>query len=291
MKSKNPVENNELDRAQKRKAQPDLSSKSNSELLNELEEKMSAMTENDFDYELVEQHLKALQDSAPVMTDYDPSAELASLQNEHSALFDEDNDSRITKPNVKSHKKAVRFLRIGEVAVAAVLLLTVSASAFNFNPIKMFLNWAEEILQVQNGPSGMMELPEESVSQYKSLEEALAKNGADMGNLPSWVPEDYTLVNVSAKTSEGTAKYIAYYASDRGDMYIRVDQSNANWTETSEKNVGGYIFESTGFEYYIVSNIEDSKAGWTSGSYSYLIDGKITEAEIKKMIKSIQREN
>lgn len=291
MKSKKPAENNELGRAQNRKAHPDLSSKSNSELLNELEEKMSSMTKDKFDYELVEQYLKVLQDRAPVMTDYDASAEFACLQHEHSVLFSEENDSWKTNSNEKRRKKVARFLRITEVAVAAVLCLTVSANAFSFNPIEMFLDWAEEILQIQSGPSGMMELPEGGGSEYQSLEEALSKNEIYAGDLPSWVPGDYTLVNVSAKISEGISKYIAYYASDRGDMYIRVDRSNANWTETSEKNAGGYVYETSGVEYYIVSNVEDSKAGWTSGSYSYLIDGKITEAEVKKMIKSIQREH
>jgi len=290
MKSKNPAENNELDRTQNRKAQPDLSSKSNSELLNELEEEMSAMTEDNFDFELVEQHLNALQDSAPVMADYDTSAEFASLQNEHSVLFDEDNDSRKTKPNVKSHKKAVRFLRIGEVAVAAVLLLTVSASAFNFNPIKIFINWMDDILQVQSSPTGIMELPEGSGSQYKSLADALASNDADASGYPTWIPADYKLIDVSIKSSENAKIYFAYFTSDRGDLYIQVYKFNSDWNETSEKNLGGYVYKNNGQDYYIISNLEDSKAGWTSGSYSYLINGKITEDEIKTMIDSIQRE-
>ncbi len=291
MKSKRLTEKVELGTAQIRKVQTDLSSKSNLKLLNELEEKMSGMTEDNFDFELVEQHLKLLQDRAPVMTDYDSSAEFDCLQNEHSILLNEDNNSGTTNSNAKHRKKAVRFLRITEVAVAAVLCLTVSANAFSFNPIEMFLNWAEEILQIQSGTSGIMELPEGSGSKYKSLEEALAKNGTDARNLPSWVPEDYNLVNVSAKISESTDKYIAYYAADRGDMIIKVEQSKTNWTETSEKNPGGHVYETSGFEYYIVSNVDDSKAGWTNGSYSYLIDGAITEAEVKKMIKSIQREH
>ncbi|MEA4896194.1 MAG: hypothetical protein VB064_13190 [Oscillospiraceae bacterium] len=289
MKSKRPVENNELGSAQNRKAHPDLSPKSNSELLNELEEKMSAMTEDDFDFELVEQHLKVLQDRAPVMTDYDESAEFDRLQNEHSGLFDENIDSGT--PNVKRRKKAARFLRITEVAVAAVLCLTISANAFDFNPIKMLINWMEDVLQVQSGPSGLMELPEGSGNEYKSLDDALSSKGADSGGCPTWIPTDYSLLNVSVKSSELVTNFVAYYSSNRGDIIIEVTKFNSNWNGTSEKNPGGYIYEHSGYEYYIVSNFEDSKAGWTSGSSTYLIDGKITEKEIKKMIDSIQREH
>jgi hypothetical protein len=289
MKSKKLTENVELGTAHNRKVQPDLNAKSNSEVLNELEEKMASMNEDDFDFELVEQHLKVLQDRAPVMTDYDESSEFARLQNEHSGLFDEDIDSRT--PNVKRRKKAVRFLRITEVAVAAVLCLTISANAFDFNPIKMLINWMEDVLQVQSGPSGIMELPEGSGNEYKSLEDALASKGADSGECPTWIPADYSLLNVSVKSSELVTDFVAYYLSNRGDIIIEVTKFNSNWNGTSEKNPGGYIYEHSGYEYYIVSNLEDSKAGWTSGSSTYLINGKITENEIKKMIDSIQREH
>lgn len=290
MKSKNPAENNKLDRTQNRIAQADLLSKSNSELLNELEEKMSAMTESDFDFELVEQHLKVLQDRAPVMTDYDSSVEFARLHNEHSVFFNEENDSPKINSNKKRRKKVVSFLRISEVAVAAVLCLTFTASAFDFHPIKMLINWMEDVLQVQSGPSGIMELPEGSGNEYKSLEDALASKGTDSRGCPTWIPADYNLLNVSVKSSEIVSNFVAYYSSNRGDLIIEVTQFNSDWNGTSEKNPGGYIYEHSGYEYYIVSNVEDTKAGWTSGSCTYLIDGKITEKEIKTMIDSIQRE-
>jgi len=292
MKRNKLTENIELGTAQNRNVQPDISTKDNAFLLNELEEKMSDMTEDNFDYELVKKYLDELQDRTPVMTDYDSSEEFARLQNEHSTFIHENADSNGPKSSSqkKGQRKGLRALHIAEVAVAAVLCLTVSAKAFNFHPILSFLNWTEDILQIQSNSSGIMELPDGSGSEYKSLKDALDSNGADAGGLPTWVPTDYTLANVSVKSSDGIKEYIAYYTSSRGDMFIRVTTRKDNWNETSEKNSGGSIYKNSGYEYYIVSNKEDSKAGWADGSYSYVIDGNITEEEIKMIVDSIQRE-
>ena len=72
-------------------------------------------------------------------------------------------------------------------------------------------------------------------------------------------------------------------------MLISVIFDNTTWVETSEKNSGGFVYKKSGHEYYIVTNVNDSKAGWISGSYSYSISGRLSEDEIKEMIDSIQR--
>ena len=290
MKNKKFTDRISLGKAKSCDSQLDFSGQSNSDLLNDLENKMSTMSEDDFDFTLVDKYLNALQDRAPVMTDYDSASEFTRLQDKHSLIFENDySENTYVKAGRKNKPKAIRFLRITEITVAAVLCLTVSASAMGFNPIKLFIRWAEDILQVQGSPSGVMELPENSGSQYKSLEDALAKNGADFDGCPTWIPEDYQLIDVSVKISEGTSNYMSYYISARGDLLISVIIDNTAWVETSEKNAGGYIYQKSDQEYYIVTNVSDTKAGWINGSYSYLISGRISEVEIKKMIDSIQR--
>ena len=190
--------------------QPDFSSQSNSDLLNDLENKMSTMSEDNFDFTLVDRYLKELQDRAPVMPEYDSAAEFTQLKEEHSLIFENESDENTSVKVVKSKKpKVLRILRIAEISVAAVLCLTISASAMGFNPIKLFIRWAEDVLQVHGSPSGTMELPENSGSPYKSLEDALAKNGADFEGCPTWVPEDYQLIDVSVKISDGTSNFMA----------------------------------------------------------------------------------
>lgn len=267
---------------------PNFAQMSNSELLYELEEKLSAMDEDSFDFEIADSYLKELQDRAPVMTEYDPESEWVRLNEKHPLIFEDDIFLRRNVCSGKRDKtRAVRILRIAEIAAAVVLCLTISANAFNFNPLKLLLNWAEEILQIQGNASGVMELPENSGSQYRSLEDALNKNKVSPALCPTWIPEDYKLVDVSAKSSESLTSISAYYAAPRGDLFIRIIKNYGQWAESSEKSPGGYIYESSGHEYYIITNFEVSKAGWADGSCSYTIEGKISENELKKMIDSI----
>lgn len=78
---------------------PDYNSYSNMELLGELEEKISTMTENNFDFDLIEKYLLKLQDKAPVMVDYEPATEFASWQRKYDAFFKGD------KPLMPSRKR------------------------------------------------------------------------------------------------------------------------------------------------------------------------------------------
>lgn len=271
----------------------DIQSRSNTELLEEINKILDQGL--DMDTEKLEQYLSILQDRAPVMADYNPKKAWAKLQADNPILFEEgqaasNTQSQRTSKDTPRRKTGIRkFLRVLEIAALLSLVLVVSANAVGFNPIKALLEWANEIVQVCNNPSGNMSLPPDDRSEYHTLEEALEADGLGENALPKWVPKDYSLCVVSTKTTDGVSKYSARYESDRGELAIIVAAYHSSlWAGTEEREDSSTVYMHDGIEFYLVTNYEQCKAGWQIDGASYTIRGQVTEGEMKQMIDSIE---
>jgi hypothetical protein len=266
----------------------DVQSKSNAELLEEIEAMMAKGLE--VDTEVLERYLAILQERAPVMEHYALDAQLDELKTSHPLFFEEEPAPENTDSNseYQYRRKGGRFLRAGGIAVAAMLVFVMTANAFEVNPLRAIWNWADGIVQIYVNPSGIMELPDDSPSEYRSLEAALEANGISYENCPKRVPKDYILYDVDVKSTVEFTKYSATYQAERGELMIRIVQLNdAPLSSTEEREPGGFVYPYGGIEYYIVSNVDQNKAGWQIGNCSYVISGHITENELKEMIHSI----
>lgn len=269
--------------------------KSNIQLLDEIEELLNVSAE-EMDTDRIEAYLSILQERAPVTEDYDPEAQWTKLEAEHPLIFEEEPSPCAAYPadaepvaKCEHHgNRLFHFLRAAGISVAAVFCFVVTASALGFPPAQAVLHWAEGVIQVYTNPSGQMELPDDDPSEYHSLGEALEANGIDASGLPTWVPRDYSILSVTAKSSDGVTKCSAVYESDRGNVAIRViDHMMPFSVETKERNTTGSIYINNETEYYIAADDGLIKAGWHHGNISYVISGQISEDEIKEMINSI----
>lgn len=270
--------------------------KSNSELLNEIEKMLSASAE-EMDTDRIEEYLSILQERVPVTEMYDPEEQWSKLETEHPLIFEEGPSPCIayqadeeSVAKCEHHRnRLLYFLRTVAISMAAVFCFVVTASALGFPPAQAVLHWAEGVIQVYTNPSGQMELSDDDPSEYHSLGEALEVNGIDASGLPTWIPRDYAVSNISVKSSDGVLKCSAIYHSDRGNVAIRViDHMMPFSVETKERNTTGSIYIHNETEYYIAADDGVIKAGWHHGNLSYIISGQISEDEIKEMINSIQ---
>ena len=232
-----------------------------------------------------------------MMEDFDPASIMARLQAEHPALFEseeKENEEKeaISSPDasprpVRRSGRARRILRRVEIAAALIVVLCIGASAVGLNPFQAITQWASEVLHIGRNPSGVMELPEGTASEYRSLEEALAAYGVDPSGCPTWVPEDYALYNVSVQDSSASLKFIALYVADRGEMYVRVAQFDDSAFSALEKEAGGYKYSHGNIEFEIIENLETVNINWQVGSYLYTITGQLDKEEILDIIDSI----
>lgn len=275
--------------------------KTNAQLLDDLERLLDCQEAEDLDVDQLEACLDALQERAPVMEDFDPASIMARLQAEHPALFEseeKENEEKeaISSPDasprpVRRSGRARRILRRVEIAAALIVVLCIGASAVGLNPFQAITQWASEVLHIGRNPSGVMELPEGTASEYRSLEEALAAYGVDPSGCPTWVPEDYALRDVTVLNSNGGLKFIASYDAERGDMFIRITQFEDSTSSVFEKEEGGYIYNHNGLKFEIVDNLEVTKAGWQIDPYVYTITGQVDISEITNMIDSVPYSN
>lgn len=257
-----------------------LDSRDNAQLLEELDSYLERTDMFSLDLERVDAYLAKMQEREPVGEGYDQPAELerlfAAVEAEEAAQAAE------RKP-----RRAHRLRRVWwKAAVAAVLVFAVAASTFGSNPIKALLERVE-VFFVGTSRSGQLELPPDSVSEFKSMQQALAAYGIDERLCPQWIPSDFYMEDIRIRESDYTVRLIGYYNSEtRGSLRIQISDREEDTTVNIEKEKGGYTYKKDGIEYYIIPNTESIKARWEYGAYTCMISGQITEKELKQMIDS-----
>ena len=197
--------------------------KSNTELLQEIEEALRSGTAEDLDTDKIEQYLSILQERAPVMEDYDPEQQWNELQEAHPLIFAVEETPHEEKRRHR-RRSPLHTLRLALAGLTMVVCFMVTANALGFNPVQSVITWAEGVIQTCFNPSGIMELPEDTQSEYRSLKEALTANSMNADRLPTWVPKDYSLVDVTARQIDGMTKCTAVFESNRGELVMRVNE-------------------------------------------------------------------
>lgn len=259
-----------------------LDSRDNAQLLEELDSYLERTDMFSLDLERVDAYLAKMQEREPVGEDYDQPAELerlfAAVEAEEAAQAAE------RKP-----RRARRLRRVWwKAAVAAVLVFAVAASTLGTNPFKALFEKVEVFI-VGTNPSGQLELPEDTASEYRSLQDALTQCGIVVKLSPTWIPSDYSIEFVRVRQSDFAVRITGYYVSNkRTGVRIQITDKEEDTAVSIEKEKGGYTYEKNGVEYYIIPNTESVKVRWQYGEFTCMISGQITEKELKRMIDSIQ---
>lgn len=261
--------------------------KSNPELLKAIDDMMAQPAE-EIDMDFVNACLDILQKRAPVMEGYDPQAALNKFQDKHSYLLESEAKPSAKVVQVPKRTRVTRKFRYAGAFVAAMLCIVVTANAFGYNPVQALFKWANDTIQLFSNPSGLLELPPDVSSEYRSLDDALEANGLHAANRINWVPKDYSLVDIEVMSRSNRTKVSAIFESERGELVIEIRTfNNPDWHGVVESDFDGTEYRHGNTVSYISSNYEFTIAGWLDDKYSYEISGQISEEEIKKMIDSI----
>lgn len=265
--------------------------KSNTELLNEIDLILSSpISEQDEARaaDEVDKRLALLQERAPVCEQYDQAAAWKEMTEKYPFMVADDEAPKKSAQRPQFFRR--KLFRSLEVAAAVIVLLTVTASAFGFNPLQALFRWAGDVVQIYSNPSGNLELPDGEGIEYASFREALDANGATDAQCPTWIPKDYSIDNILVKNSDFAEQYSCQYVSERGNLIYRVttyqEFDAAGAVEQVENESKTLTINEK--EYVLVYNFEDITVRWNDGVYAYSIAGKITEEELTEIIKSIK---
>ena len=195
----------------------------------------------------------------------------------------------IRREPVKTRSAYPRWLRSLTAAAAVLVILvlgSVTARAFGFNIWEAVVRWTQETFHFGEWGNSNTD----SDLPYASLQEALDKGNIPVTLVPTWIPEEFDLVDVTTELTPYKNIYLAMYTDEEKILRITVQDYLGKipvYVEQSEGLVEEY--EVSGVTYYLFSNYDNVKAVWIVDSYECYISGNVTIEELKMMIDSIEK--
>jgi len=158
--------------------------------------------------------------------------------------------------------------------------------------VKAVAKWSKETFSfVEKEEPGYSEPSPSNTNQYASLQDALDATGQPIDFVPTRIPAEYKLDDISLDETPAQKIYQAIYCSGEKELTIVVQHfigSDPEKIEISEDLQE--IYSVSGTEYYIFSNRNMIRAVWMTGSYMCYFSGELTISEVKMMIDSIGKE-
>ena len=194
-----------------------------------------------------------------------------------------------SKPKRKSN--VIPFRRIAAVAASLVLVfsLSVTANAFSFRDVwNAVVTWAQETFSISTSYVEERTPYEGSNLEYISLQDALSRNDRNSDFVPTWIPPEYRLDDITIEDTPMQEMYIAFYSNGSHSLKISIKSFLNSESEHIEKSEDfSEIYHCSGIDYYIFSNHNQTRAVWITDIYECYISGKLSIDEIKLMIDSI----
>lgn len=254
------------------------------ELAGAFEEVLDAMTEDNYDPELLDAYLDALDEKAPMPQAPDMEGSLAQFREKLVSTVPEQ-----TRP-APAHKGKRRPLRRLAVTVAAAMgvlfALMIGAQAAGLDVFGSLARWTDE--QFWLVPSSG-----EGTSEYHQIfQDALAAQELPVELAPSWYPEGFVAGAPEFWDSDfaTTAQLTFRNAEDGRTFSFSVDQYKspewAAWSyEKDASPVETYVTHERTF--YIFSNVKAMTAVCQDENISISLIGNLSVEEIKGIIDSI----
>lgn len=253
----------------------------------------------DFDDDRLEALLDALDEADTLPELPDTQESLRAFQEKYAPLFASAEAATAEAIPAFPEKKHSRrpFLKVLPVAAALILLFgSVSAQAFGFDLFGALARWTAEIFhigsdEVPHAEITLRPLAEGENTNYDSLQAAVDAFGITEAIVPTWVPEQFELMNVTASNRKEKIFVCAEYVS--GDKFLQICyneiRTNENVVEKEDGPVETYLCGN--IQHYLVSDMGRTKAIWQNGVMDSRITGNVTEEEIIEMIDSIYKED
>ena len=192
------------------------------------------------------------------------------------------------------HPRITALWRRRLIAAAAILVLVIglplTVKAFDWDEIiQRVARWANETFSFAGSEEETVTEPAIGDDlEYTSLQDMLKRNGIPHDMIPTWIPEGYILESIKNDVTPIEEVYRAYYIN--GDKEFRIHirsylQGDPEKVEINEEILE--VYEASGVQHYIFSNMDQIQAVWITGSYQCNISGDLSIEEIKQMIDSI----
>lgn len=225
----------------------------------------------------------------------DVNASWEDFQNQYRStepLHTLDQEQPVT-PNRKPKHTALRRVFLVAAVLASLLLgATLTAQAADYDLWGAVAQWTSETFgfafQQNNAEK---DAAEDTVSpELQPLWNAMQDAGISEPLLPTYLPEEYRQAELTENSAQGFWS-AAYHADPDRLLTIQVQYGQSPmWSMLQKDNGAPDCYTWNGIDFYIMTNMGQWVAAWSSNQYAYLISC-LDEAEIYEMIESICKEN
>ena len=278
-----------------------LKSMSANELLLELEAKIDEMTDLDYNRDLIDAYLAALDEKAPLDSDLDVEASWNEFRMKYTNLFEKDatDANGSTADNSRKARPRRLILKIAVIAAVVALFGMLCVQAAGLNLFGAFGKWTEEIFNFLSAGGGVTaegpvsEATDSNSEVYLRIRSVLMDCDIPEDLVPTWYPEGFEAKPPEVQSTKASDILSCYFfGENEGHFEIKItryhDPSKMK-TPLYEKDdafVEEYV--SGGRVFYIFSNLESVTATWSDGeALTMSISGNISVDELKNMIDSI----
>ena len=274
-----------------------LKDKSAEELLVELEAKLDGMTDLDYDGEVIDAYLAALEEKVPPDHDLDVERSWNEFRAKHADKFEAAGTPKKEKPQKVRLRRMIP--RVIAVAAVVIVLSMVFAQAAGFNFFGVIGRWTEEVFSFlsadgrANGEGSVSEATDFNSETYLNIKSVLAGCGITEDLAPRWYPEGFEAVPPEVQSSD-IGDIIYCHFADKKDGYLVIEI--AQYSDPSYISVRSFEKEDTSTEeyisnerlFYIFPNIESVTATWSDGEALMInILGNIPVDAMKTILDSI----
>lgn len=265
-------------------------------LLDDLTNWLAEQDEDHFDEAKLDALLDELERREPLDRTFDPQASLEVFRREHRADFDAV-DAADPAAGTISGKKTFRFslrktLALAAVVAALVCLVSIQAAGFDFGDL--FARWTGSLfgysdVQTEYATVGAYPIAEGETKEYDSLQAALDDFGVKGRIAPTWMPEGFELVEVTAKVGTTGASFRVQYVSEElGECIIKIaEHDSAVQTLTEKDREYMKVNKIQGIAHHFISDLDLEKAMWINGELECVIYGNISYEDMKRIVDSI----
>ena len=261
------------------------------ELADALELALDSMTEENYDPDLIDAYLDALDEKVPVPEEPDTEADFQEFKNKIRAFTF--NGEALTKHdgNGTATVKRFPFKRVvGTVAATVAILFTlmVGVQAAGIDVFGNLARWTNELFFF---------IPSSNGNPYTSefsavLQETLEEQELPKGLAPTWFPDGFTAEKPEIWDDDvSKAVQLIFTNSDGKCFSVNIEQytnSEALGMLPFEKDASDVeLYTSSDRTFYIMSNMDTVTAAWADGNVLETIRGELSVDEIKTMIDSM----
>lgn len=204
------------------------------------------------------------------------------------------NNNQVSKSDAT--KKRSRFHIAIAAAIIVMLLIngTFTANALGYDLWDVIVNWTNETFgfisreHSNQGNDSVSQL--DFMDEFISIQSSLEDYGITEKVIPTYVPDEFERSYAKIDDSTENTAFIYMYSNDNRSIILRYVIFSTTLGSSFQKDEGEpEIYEASGVEHYIATNVGKYIAIWTRGNLECSISGLDSRGELIKMIDSIYK--